>query len=98
MLRWSAVERGVKRFIAETEKLNVRSGTVLQKMGFEATEVGLLTHHFRLSSVTESPLKPADQLLEGAKPALLGQARRWKGELSVAGWGSGVDRSQAGCR
>ncbi|ORY58337.1 GNAT domain-domain-containing protein [Leucosporidium creatinivorum] len=38
VLRWAAAERGVKRFIAETEKLNVRSGAVLQRMGFEATE------------------------------------------------------------
>jgi RimJ/RimL family protein N-acetyltransferase len=34
VMQWAASERGVRRFIAETEKTNVRSGKVLQKMGF----------------------------------------------------------------
>ncbi|KAL5340212.1 hypothetical protein BJX70DRAFT_361826 [Aspergillus crustosus] len=34
VMEWAAKERGVRRFIAETEKENVRSGRVLQKMGF----------------------------------------------------------------
>ncbi|KAF9698097.1 hypothetical protein EKO04_003537 [Ascochyta lentis] len=34
VMQWAASERGVKRFIAETEKTNTRSGQVLQKMGF----------------------------------------------------------------
>ena len=33
-MQWAVSERGVKRFIAETEKTNARSGKVLQKMGF----------------------------------------------------------------
>jgi len=35
VMEWGAKERGVKRFIAETEKENERSGRVLGKMGFE---------------------------------------------------------------
>ena len=34
VMAWAAGERGVTRFIAETERPNVRSGRVLQKMGF----------------------------------------------------------------
>lgn len=34
VMQWAASERGVRRFIAETEKTNTRSGRVLQKMGF----------------------------------------------------------------
>lgn len=34
VMRWAASEKGVRRFIAETEKTNSRSGKVLQKMGF----------------------------------------------------------------
>jgi RimJ/RimL family protein N-acetyltransferase len=34
VMAWAAGERGVRRFIAETERPNVRSGRVLQKMGF----------------------------------------------------------------
>ncbi|KZM20934.1 uncharacterized protein EKO05_0006339 [Ascochyta rabiei] len=34
VMQWAASERGVRRFIAETEKTNTRSGQVLQKMGF----------------------------------------------------------------
>ncbi|KAJ4364241.1 hypothetical protein N0V95_000863 [Ascochyta clinopodiicola] len=34
VMQWAACERGVRRFIAETEKTNTRSGQVLQKMGF----------------------------------------------------------------
>ncbi|RYN99248.1 hypothetical protein AA0120_g2049 [Alternaria tenuissima] len=35
VMQWAATERGVKRFIAETEKENARSGRVLEKMGFK---------------------------------------------------------------
>ncbi|KAF2655023.1 hypothetical protein K491DRAFT_599634 [Lophiostoma macrostomum CBS 122681] len=34
VMEWARSERGVKRFIAETEKANARSGKVLEKMGF----------------------------------------------------------------
>ncbi|KAF1359959.1 hypothetical protein EJ07DRAFT_24532, partial [Lizonia empirigonia] len=34
VMQWAVSERGVRRFIAETEKANTRSGRVLQKMGF----------------------------------------------------------------
>ncbi|KAF3008726.1 hypothetical protein E8E13_009776 [Curvularia kusanoi] len=34
VMQWAVSERGVTRFIAETEKTNTRSGKVLQKMGF----------------------------------------------------------------
>lgn len=34
IMSWGATERGVERFIAETERLNARSGAVLGKMGF----------------------------------------------------------------
>lgn len=34
VMLWAVEERGVRRFIAETEKTNVRSGRVLEKMGF----------------------------------------------------------------
>ncbi|KAJ5554325.1 hypothetical protein N7513_004284 [Penicillium frequentans] len=38
VMGWAADERGVKRFIAETEKDNERSGKVLQKLGFSLSE------------------------------------------------------------
>jgi GNAT superfamily N-acetyltransferase len=34
VMQWAVAEQGVRRFIAETEKTNTRSGKVLQKMGF----------------------------------------------------------------
>lgn len=34
VMQWAVAEKGVRRFIAETEKTNIRSGKVLQKMGF----------------------------------------------------------------
>ncbi|KAL4880334.1 GNAT domain-containing protein [Aspergillus karnatakaensis] len=34
VMQWAVSERGVRRFIAETERENVRSGRVLEKMGF----------------------------------------------------------------
>ncbi|KAL3480160.1 GNAT domain-containing protein [Aspergillus californicus] len=34
VMLWAVRERGVRRFIAETERENVRSGRVLEKMGF----------------------------------------------------------------
>jgi RimJ/RimL family protein N-acetyltransferase len=34
VMQWAVGERGVTRFIAETEKTNTRSGQVLKKMGF----------------------------------------------------------------
>ncbi|RDW74902.1 hypothetical protein BP6252_06044 [Coleophoma cylindrospora] len=34
VMQWAVSERGVTRFIAETERENVRSGRVLEKMGF----------------------------------------------------------------
>ena len=34
VMQWAISKRGVRRFIAETEKANTRSGKVLQKMGF----------------------------------------------------------------
>ncbi|KAL2067836.1 hypothetical protein VTL71DRAFT_15934 [Oculimacula yallundae] len=34
VMQWAMSERGVRRFIAETEKLNTRSGRVLEKLGF----------------------------------------------------------------
>ncbi|KAJ7590070.1 hypothetical protein C8J56DRAFT_936831 [Mycena floridula] len=33
-MRWAVVEKGVKRFVAETERANTRSGGVLIRMGF----------------------------------------------------------------
>lgn len=38
IMSWAVVERGVKRFIAETEKANSRSGSVLERMGFVASD------------------------------------------------------------
>lgn len=38
VMGWAVEERGVRRFIAETEKANVRSGRVLEKMGFRRLE------------------------------------------------------------
>jgi RimJ/RimL family protein N-acetyltransferase len=40
VMQWAATERGVKRFIAETEKENARSGRVLEKMGFKKSGTG----------------------------------------------------------
>ena len=37
IMSWAAVERGVQRFIAETEKANARSGAVLGRLGFVAS-------------------------------------------------------------
>ena len=34
VMQWAITEKGVKRFIAETERENVRSGKVLKKLGF----------------------------------------------------------------
>jgi RimJ/RimL family protein N-acetyltransferase len=34
VMQWAVAERGVRRFIAETELANARSGSVLKKMGF----------------------------------------------------------------
>lgn len=34
VMQWAVVERGVRRFIAETERENSRSGRVLEKLGF----------------------------------------------------------------
>ncbi|EUC41595.1 hypothetical protein COCMIDRAFT_8710 [Bipolaris oryzae ATCC 44560] len=34
VMQWASSERGVRRFIAETEKENARSARVLEKMGF----------------------------------------------------------------
>ncbi|KAJ5342790.1 hypothetical protein N7541_011914 [Penicillium brevicompactum] len=34
IMQWSVDERGVRRFIAETERGNIRSGKLLQKLGF----------------------------------------------------------------
>lgn len=34
VMEWAVVERGVRRFIAETERDNSRSGRVLEKLGF----------------------------------------------------------------
>ncbi|KAG9234415.1 GNAT domain-containing protein [Amylocarpus encephaloides] len=38
VMLWGMKERGVKRYIAETEKENFRSGRVLEKMGFKGLE------------------------------------------------------------
>jgi RimJ/RimL family protein N-acetyltransferase len=38
VMLWGIKGMGVKRYIAETEKENVRSGSVLRKMGFKALE------------------------------------------------------------
>ncbi|KAJ5993151.1 hypothetical protein N7451_008875 [Penicillium sp. IBT 35674x] len=38
VMGWAADERGVRRFIAETEKDNERSGRVLQKLGFSLSD------------------------------------------------------------
>ncbi|KAF2183498.1 acyl-CoA N-acyltransferase [Zopfia rhizophila CBS 207.26] len=35
IMQWAVSERGVRRFIAETENGNTRSGRVLEKMGFK---------------------------------------------------------------
>lgn len=40
VMRWAEEERGVRRFIAETEKTNTRSGRVLGKMGFRESGTG----------------------------------------------------------
>lgn len=40
VMQWAASEKGVRRFIAETEKTNTRSGKVLQKMGFRESGTG----------------------------------------------------------
>jgi RimJ/RimL family protein N-acetyltransferase len=40
VMQWGASERGVKRFIAETERENARSGRVLVKMGFRESGTG----------------------------------------------------------
>jgi RimJ/RimL family protein N-acetyltransferase len=37
IMAWAVAERGVRRFIAETEKLNARSGSILGKLGFVAS-------------------------------------------------------------
>lgn len=49
VMQWAVAERGVRRFIAETEKTNTRSGKVLQKMGFR--ESG--TNYWKEPSETE---------------------------------------------
>lgn len=49
VMQWAVTERGVRRFIAETEKTNTRSGKVLQKMGFR--ESG--TNYWKEPSETE---------------------------------------------
>ncbi|KAJ5447501.1 Acyl-CoA N-acyltransferase [Penicillium cf. griseofulvum] len=38
IMRWAVEERGVKRFIAETERENSRSAKVLQKLGFTLSD------------------------------------------------------------
>lgn len=38
VMQWAGRERGVRRFIAETEMENARSAKVLKKMGFSKTE------------------------------------------------------------
>lgn len=38
VMQWAASEKGIRRFIAETEKTNTRSGKVLQKMGFRESD------------------------------------------------------------
>ncbi|OQE42195.1 hypothetical protein PENCOP_c004G06005 [Penicillium coprophilum] len=38
IMQWSVDERGVKRFIAETERENSRSAKVLQKLGFKLSD------------------------------------------------------------
>jgi hypothetical protein len=48
-MHWATHEKGVRRFIAETEKTNTRSGKVLQKMGFR--ESG--TNYWKEPSETE---------------------------------------------
>ena len=40
VMQWASGEMGVRRFIAETEKTNVRSGRVLGKMGFRESGTG----------------------------------------------------------
>jgi RimJ/RimL family protein N-acetyltransferase len=40
VMQWGASESGVKRFIAETERENTRSGRVLEKMGFRESGTG----------------------------------------------------------
>jgi GNAT superfamily N-acetyltransferase len=49
VMQWAVAEKGVRRFIAETEKTNTRSGKVLQKMGFR--ESG--TNYWKEPSETE---------------------------------------------
>ncbi|KAF2629745.1 hypothetical protein BU25DRAFT_409011 [Macroventuria anomochaeta] len=49
VMQWAVSEKGVRRFIAETEKTNTRSGKVLQKMGFR--ESG--TNYWKEPSETE---------------------------------------------
>lgn len=40
VMQWAVAEKGVRRFIAETEKTNIRSGQVLRKMGFRESGTG----------------------------------------------------------
>ncbi|KAJ4994461.1 hypothetical protein SVAN01_00290 [Stagonosporopsis vannaccii] len=49
VMQWAIGERGIRRFIAETERTNIRSGKVLQKMGFR--ESG--TNYWKEPSETE---------------------------------------------
>ena len=38
VMQWAVSERGARRFIAETKRDNVRSGRVLEKLGFRLSE------------------------------------------------------------
>lgn len=49
IMQWAVAERGVRRFIAETERTNTRSGRVLQKMGFKLSG----TEYFKEPSEVE---------------------------------------------
>lgn len=49
VMQWAVAEKGVRRFIAETENTNTRSGKVLQKMGFRESN----TNYWKEPSETE---------------------------------------------
>lgn len=62
VMEWGIREMGVRRYIAETEKTNVKSGRVLEKMGFK----GMETHYFQDEDELEWGLD-AGTFLEGRK-------------------------------
>lgn len=56
VMQWAVSERGVRRFIAETEKENSRSGRVLEKLGFTKSETDYWKEPVRTLPVIRCPL------------------------------------------